>query len=296
MASKTKRRPPPPAYRRWLCRATAVSSAAAVAVVAFSGCGGGSKTSAGLPDASDYHSLLVNPTDPQKIVLGTHGGLYVSSDGGRRWRYDALSGNDAMNLAQPRGRTMWVAGHDVFKKSIDGGASWTDVRPVGLPTLDIHGFAVDPRNSDSLYAAVAGRGLYHSRDGGRSFSLASSGVGGNVMALAVLPQGPVLAGDMERGLLESKDGGTDWKPRLGAQVMGIAVNPSDPTHLLVTGRGIALSTDGGHSWQAVLDLPSGAGPVAWSPSSPSIAYVVGFDRTLYRSVDGGQSWQPVESS
>ena len=280
-----------------------VGLTAAIAVVALGGRGGNppsgstqQQASAGLPDTPDYHSLLVSPTNPRKLVLGTHYGLYGSSDGGHHWRFDALSGNDAMNLARPTGRTVWLAGHLVFKKSTDGGRTWTDVRPSGLPSLDIHGFAVDPRNPRTLYAAVAGQGLYRSRDGGRSFSLASQEVGGSVMALAVLPDSRVLAGDMQRGLLESRDGGTGWKPRLRAQLMGLAVNPSDPRRILATGQGIALSTNGGRSWRSVLDLPNGAGPVAWSASNPKLAYVVGFDRSFYRSLDGGASWHSVEGS
>ncbi len=314
MATKTKKnrragkRPPPPAprgttlpfYRQrpFLSLAAIVVAAvvAAVAVVATQRGGGGAAASAGLPDTPDYHSLLVNPTDPRKLVLGTHGGLYVSSDGGRHWRFDALSGNDAMNLARPRGDTIWLAGHEVFKKSVDGGATWSDVRPAGLPGLDIHGFAVDPRNPKILYAAVAGQGLYRSRDGGRSFSLASGQVGGSVMALAVLPDGRILAGDMQQGLLASSDGGASWKQTLRAQLMGLAVNPRDPKRLLAAGAGIALSTDGGRSWRSVLDLPEGAGPIAWSPSNPKLAYAVAFNRTFYRSIDGGASWQPVEGS
>src|SRR5207237_6374193 len=183
----------------------------ALAVVATQGGGGGSTASAGLPNTPDYHSLLVNPTNPRKLVLGTHIGLYVSSDGGRHWRFNALSGDDAMNLARPAGETIWLAGHEVFKKSSDGGATWSDVRPAGLPGLDIHGFAVDPRNPRTLYAAVAGQGLYRSVDGGVSFRLRSQRVGGAVMALAVLPSGRVLAGDMQQGLLESRDGGATWQ-------------------------------------------------------------------------------------
>jgi len=226
-------------------------------------------------------------------MLGTHVGLYVSSDGGGHWRFEALSGDDAMNLARPAGATVWLAGHQVFKKSSDGGATWSDVRPAGLPSLDIHGFAVDPRNPKVLYAAVAGEGLYRSRDGGRSFALASDQVGGNVMALAVVPDGRILAGDMRQGLLQSSDGGASWKQILRAQLMGLAVNPSDPKRLLAAGAGIALSTDGGRSWRSVLDLPDGVGPVAWSQSDPNLAYAVAFNRTLYRSGDGGKSWSAV---
>ena len=292
-----KQRAAPPQRQWWLYAGGAAGLAALAVVLALTVFHGGGNTgreeSAGLPETPDYHSLLVNPSSSQKLMLGTHVGLYASSDGGRHWRFDALSGDDAMNLARPAVATLWLAGHQVFKKSMDGGASWSDVRPAGLPSLDIHGFAVDPRNARILYAAVAGLGLYRSRDGGRSFSLASDQVGGNVMALAVLPGGRILAGDMQQGLLESSDRGASWKQRLRAQVMGLAVNSNDPKRLLATGAGIALSNDGGRSWRSVLDLPDGAGPVAWSRSNPRLAYAVGFNRTFYRSADGGKTWSAV---
>jgi photosystem II stability/assembly factor-like uncharacterized protein len=266
---------------------------ALVSAVAMLDNSGTAKASAGLPNTPDYHSLLVDPSDPQRLVLGTHGGLYVSDDGGRHWRFDALAGSDAMNLARPGRDTIWLAGHNVFKKSIDGGESWTDVNPSGLPSLDIHGFAVDPRNPKTLFAAVAGQGLYRSSDGGNTFSVASEEVGGSVMALAVMPDGRILAGDMQQGLLESGDGGANWKRTLRARLMGLAANPRDPKRVLATGAGIALTTDGGETWRSVVDLPDGAGPVAWSASNPKLAYVVGFDRTLWRSNDAGATWAAV---
>lgn len=275
--------------------ALALITVAAIAISLTLSRGGGnsSGTSAGLPNTSDYHSLLVDPANPQRLTLGTHNGLYVSGDGGRRWRFDSLSGDDAMNLARPQDSTIWLAGHNVFKKSRDGGATWTDVRPSGLPGLDIHGFTVDPRNELVLYAALAGQGLYRSQDGGKSFALVSDQVGGSVMGLVVLPNGRILAGDMQQGIVASGDGGRSWQSVVEAQAMGLAVNPADPSRLLATGGGIALSTDSGHTWRSVLDLPDGAGPVAWSKSNPKVAYVVGFDRKLYRSTDRGESWQTV---
>lgn len=288
---------PQPAQRRnwWLPAAAAAAVLVLGATVLAKQLGGGSKkTSVGLPQTSDYHSLLVSPSNPRTLTLGTHQGLYASANGGETWRFAALAGNDAMNLARPNGKTIWLAGHNVFKKSIDGGATWQDVRPDGLPSLDIHGFAVDPRNPETLYAAVAGQGLYRSADGGRSFAVVSNEVGGNVMALAVMPDGRLLAGEMEQGLLGSRDEGKSWRVALRAQVMGLAVNPSQPQRLLATGRGIARSLDGGRKWGVVLDLPDGSGPVAWAPSDAKLAYVVGFNRVLYRSTDGGASWKEVK--
>jgi len=280
--------------RRWLWPAAgAVTVVAASLVLAAVSGGSSSGSQPGLPNTPDYHSLLVDPANPSKLILGTHYGLYLSVDGGHHWRKDALDGNDAMNLARPSGSTVWVAGHMVFKKSTDGGASWSDVRPLGLPSLDIHGFAVDFRDPNTLYAAVAGQGLYVSKNGGRSFSLASTKVGGNVFAVAAMPDGRLLAGDLQQGLLVSRDGGKSWQRIVRAQILGLAVNPSDPKRVLATTAGIALSTDGGRTWKLVLKHPKGVGPIAWSKSNPKLAYAVGLDRVFYRSVNAGRTWQPV---
>jgi photosystem II stability/assembly factor-like uncharacterized protein len=281
--------------RRFLGLAAALAAAVvavAVAVVTTHG-GGGTKASTGLPKTPDYHSLSVSPTDANTILLGTHYGLYRSTDGGRTWVAEALSGRDAMNLARPTGRTLWTAGHYVLAKSTDGGRSWTDVRPRGLPTLDVHGFAVDPHRAGTLYAAVAGRGLFRSTDNGISFTPVSRAVGGAVMALALTPSGGVLAGDMQRGLLLSRDGGKSWRLILRAQVMGLAINPADPNRILAAGPGILLTTDGGRHWREPLEISQGAGPVAWAPASPKVAYAVGFDRRFYRSSDGGETWSAI---
>jgi photosystem II stability/assembly factor-like uncharacterized protein len=238
--------------------------------------------------------LLVAPGNPARLLLGTHQGLFGSSDGGRTWQKTGLSGHDAMNLARPAGKTIWVSGHNVLSKSADGGATWTEVRPTGLPSLDIHGFAADLEHPGRLYAAVAGQGLYQSRNNGRSFSLVSDEVGGAVFALAVLPDGRILAGDFRQGLVASRDGGKTWGLLLREQVLGLAANARNPSRLVATGRAIFLSDNGGRSWRRIFATGEPFGPVAWSSSRPSLAYAVGFDRSLYRSTDGGRSWHAVD--
>ncbi len=292
----------PGSSRPWLwvlAGAGAVAAVALIVGVAVTRSNGGPGTpavpaiAAGLPDTPDYHSLMVSPTNAKALLLGTHYGLYRSTDGGRTWASDALGGQDAMNLVRPGGQTLWVAGHMVLAKSVDGGKTWRDVRPIGLPGLDVHGFASDPRNSQTLYAAIAGTGLYRSTDGGNSFSVVSTDVGPAVMALAVMRDGRILAGDMQQGLMISRDGGRTWTRNLRAQLMSLALNPTESRRILASGPGVSLSTDGGDTWKRVLDIPDGGGPVAWSRSNPKIAYVVGFDRTLYRSTDSGRTWRAV---
>jgi photosystem II stability/assembly factor-like uncharacterized protein len=312
VATRTKRRPkrrPVQAPKRrveqkrigrwWPWAAGAAALALAIAIPAVILASGGSSEeaagtpTAGLPDTPDYHSLLVAASDAEALTLGTHDGLYQSSDGGRSWQSTTLAGQDAMNLGRAARGVTWTAGHNVLAKSTDGGQTWRDVRPDGLPHLDIHGFAVDPRDQRTLWAALAGQGLYRSNDGGASFELVTREVGGGVMALAVTPDGRILAGDMQQGLFVSEDGGKTWKSTLQAGLMGLAVNPNEPERIVATGPGILLSIDGGRNWDQVLPLEEGAGPVAWSPSKPRIGYVVGFDKTLYTTDDAGATWRPV---
>jgi photosystem II stability/assembly factor-like uncharacterized protein len=259
---------------------------------AESGREGPAAAAGGLPNTSDYHSLLAARSDPRHLMLGTHAGLYESLDGGRSWKQVALAGQDAMNLARSEGETAWAAGHNVLARSNDGGKSWSDVRPDGLPSLDVHGFAVDPRDQ-TLWAAVAGEGLYRSTDDGASFVLVTEEVGGNVMALAVTSEGRLLAGDMQQGLLVSENEGKEWRVAERVAVMGLAVNPDDPAVVIAAGPGILRSSDAGVGWEQVHAVAEGAGPAAWSESDPDIGYVVGFDRTLYRTDDRGRSWRPV---
>ncbi len=312
MATRTKRPPkrrPVQAPKRrveqkgigrwWPWAAGAAALALAIAIPAVILASGGSSeeaagtAAAGLPDTPDYHSLLVAASNAEAVTLGTHNGLYQSSDGGRTWRSTTLAGQDAMNLGRAKGGVTWTAGHNVLAKSTDGGRTWQDVRPDGLPHLDIHGFAVDPRDQSTLWAALAGQGLYRSKDGGQSFELVTREVGAGVMALTVTPDGRILAGDMQQGLFTSADGGKTWKVTLQAGLMGLAVNPKEPERIVATGPGILLSTDGGRTWDQVLPLEHGAGPVAWAPSTPRVGYVVGFDKTLYKTEDGGATWRPV---
>jgi photosystem II stability/assembly factor-like uncharacterized protein len=248
----------------------------------------------GLPHTPDYHALLVSPTNARHIVLGTHAGLYESNDGGRRWRTGELAGEDAMNLVRTRTGAVWAAGHNVLFRSGNDGRSWTEARPSGLPGLDLHGFAAHPRDADTLFAAVAGEGLYRSTDGGHTFQLVSTNVGPNVYGLALTPAGRILAADPKRGVYASDDGGRNWTVVLKDAAIGVAMSPSRPGSVLATGSGIFLSGDGGNRWRRVLAVEGGVGPVAWAPSDPRVAYAIGGERQLYRSTDGGRSWRAVQ--
>jgi photosystem II stability/assembly factor-like uncharacterized protein len=310
MATRTKRRPTPqkapkrrkaePKVRpfRWVTWPALIAIAAAGAFMLARGQAEAPERPVtpperGLPETSDYHAVFVDPADPKHLLLGTHAGVYESVDGGRSWEFAALEGQDAMHLVRTEGRVIWAAGHEVLAKSSDGGETWTDVRPDGLPGLDIHGFAVHPERPAVVYAAVAGEGLYRSDNGAESFELVSNEVGPDVMAIALTPDGRIFAGDGGDGILASEDEGKTWKRVSSAQAIALSVSPADPTRLLAAGAGIFLTTDGGETWNDVHAVDKGVAAVAFAPGDPTLAYAVGFDRKLYRSDDAGGSWKPV---
>jgi photosystem II stability/assembly factor-like uncharacterized protein len=61
----------------------------------------------------------------------------------------------------------------------------------------------------------------------------------------------------------------------------------------MTSRGVEESTDGGKTWHVKLKSDVMFGPVSWAPTTPDVAYAVGFDQSLWRSDDGGESWKKV---
>ena len=192
-----------------------------------------------VPKASDYHSLLVLPSDPNTLLLGTHTGSTARPTADARGSAAGLAGEDVMNLVQA-GSTILMGGHNVFAASTDGGKSWHAAKPSGLPSLDVHGLAVDPRNPKTVYAQVAMTGLYRSTDGGRSFSLFSSDVNGMMMQVAVTPAGSLVVGDMSRGIFLSSTG-KHWLNTAHGAVLGVAVDPRNPKRIVATGGGIAVS-------------------------------------------------------
>jgi photosystem II stability/assembly factor-like uncharacterized protein len=241
------------------------------------------------------HSLWVDPQDPDRLLVGVHGGLYRSSDGGRSWTLAALDGDDAMNVvgAADAG-PLWVAGHDVLERSEDRGRRFDPVRPAGLPGLDLHGYAVRDGRPQEIYAAVAGEGLFRSTDGGQSFAVASRAFGPSVFGMAIRGDGRIFAADPSQGLLVSEDGGRSFDlPIRGEGFVSVAIEQGRPGLVLVGGGpGVYLSRDGGRSY-AKSPVDHAVAAVATAPSDRRRVYAVGTDGLVFVSRDRAQTWSTV---
>jgi photosystem II stability/assembly factor-like uncharacterized protein len=142
-------------------------------------------------------------------------------------------------------------------------------------------------------------------------------IGGRVNTIAVHPLNPdiILLGYSQGGIYRTDNGGLDWKPvfddQVSLSISDITFDVMNPDYVFATtgdvnisgypflGSGIYRSEDAGLTWAfSGLNGTGVLSKVEVDPSNNSILYVgsmgypsqKGFEKGLFRSIDGGQSW------
>ena len=287
--------------------------------------------------------FAVHPTD-QRIIYAASasGGLWKTVNAGATWtpifeRQGSVS-MGAVTLDPKDPNTVWLGtgeqnnvrsslyGDGVYR-SKDGGATWEHM---GLrDSRHIGRILVHPDDSNTVYVAALGslwgpgeeRGLYRTRDGGKTWTrlLRPSQFTG-VVEVAMHPTNPnilyaatfqrerrqwsMIGGGTEGGLWRSTDGGDTWArvgngfPTTAAGRVGVTFCPGKPDMLYATAvgpdGGTFRSTDGGTSWERRnKDVQSHwyYGEVFCDPMNPERIYVP--TTPLSRSDDGGKTFTNV---
>ncbi len=282
---------------------------------------------------------------PGTFFMGaTGGGVWKTTDYGQSWTnvsdgYFATGSIGAIRVADSDPRVVYVgtgsdgirsnviAGRGVYK-STDGGASWEFIglRDAG----QIGAVLIHPSNPDVVFVAAIGhafgpsreRGVYRSRDGGRSWErvlFLSDSTGAADLEFA--PDDPrtvyasmwrverkpwtIISGAREGGVYRSVDGGDTWARLEGGLPDGLvgksdlAVSPADPDRLYVlieadAGAGLYRSDDRGDHFRLVstqaglLNRPFYYTNVDADPSDADVVYVN--NEGFFRSADGGRSF------
>ncbi len=270
------------------------------------------------------------PGRPNEFYFGaSNSGVWKTIDGGREWKpvFDSqpVASIGAVAVAASSPDVVYVGtgentlrdsagtGNGVYR-STDAGKTWTHVGLDG--THHIGKIAVHPHNPNvafvaaigQLYAASPDRGVFRTRDGGRSWQkvlFRNNDVG--AVDVVIDPSNPevVYAGlwNTRRppwytyaptngpggGIWKSTDGGSTWKqltnglPKDGIGRTGIAVSASNPKRVYAVIDDLLPDPDAPKNAEPLPPTRPG-GP-------PGVPQLGGF----FRSDDGGASWKRLSS-
>ena len=261
---------------------------------------------------------------PHEFYFGhVNGGVWKSIDAGRVWQpvFDSqpVASIGALAVAPSAPDVIYVGsgestlrdsvgyGNGVYK-STDAGKTWTHL---GLDaTQHIGKIAIDPRNPDVVFVAAIGhlyasnpeRGVFRSRDGGRTWQRVlhtNDDVGAVEVVIDPTDSNVVYAGlwNTRRppwftyaptngpggGIYKSTDGGNTWQqltnglPPRNIGRTGIAVSPSNPQRLYAVVDCLELE-------------PGAAPPAATAPDTRPTTSTSPQQGGFFRSDDAGASW------
>jgi hypothetical protein len=233
------------------------------------------------------NALAVDPTSPNTLYLGGGwGGVWKSTNSGVNWTAltDGWEWLTVSNIAvhPTNGNIIYIGTGDFaggigyqfgIMKSLDGGATWTNLGRAEFGTRAVSSIAIDPENPN-IVTVSTGRG-----SGGSGF------------------------------VWRSINGGTNWTNVLNAaqnwsQISIGALNTSNGSRAYYasaggTGGNVWRSLDRGASWSKLTTLAS-AGTnhsvisVCASPVFPDTVYmVVNADRQVHKSTDRGATWTNI---
>jgi photosystem II stability/assembly factor-like uncharacterized protein len=189
------------------------------------------------------------------------------------------------------------------ERSHAGSNRWTTNGPFGGSTTAIAAHPTDP----SIVLAGTAGGIFHSSDGGSTWTFSSAGVpsdsGINDLEFAASNPAIVFAGTYRSGLFKSTDGGHSWthvdRNFESTNLETVAIDPTNPRVVYTsTGFQTFKSVDGGATW---VELDPGfrhptiaAADLVIAPSAHDTIYAAGGD--WWRSKDGGATWNgPLQS-
>jgi photosystem II stability/assembly factor-like uncharacterized protein len=245
-------------------------------------------------------------------------------------------------LSQPNVYYFGATGGGVWKTT-DGGRRWEPVSDAYFDTGSVGAIGVSESDPNVVYVGMGespirgnvshGDGIYKSTDAGKTWKRTGLDDTRHIARVRVHPANPdvvyvaalghVFGPNDQRGVFRSRDGGKTWErildrgPKAGA--IDLILDPSNPRILYAgfwevhrkpwtlesggPGSGLWKSTDGGDTWSELTrnsGLPRGLWGkvgVTVSPANPERiwAIVEAEEGGVFRSDDGGKNWTRVNS-
>jgi len=251
---------------------------------------GATWTNIGLANTHYINSVLVDPRNPNIVLVGAMGdptasenrGVYKSTDGGKTWKKvlykDDMSGIADMTLDPNNPRVVYAA---MWKP-----AARVFFPPTGKPAPGPDSWIYKSTDEGSTWKMLAGDGMPSKKWGRTGLAVAPGDHGRRVFAIT------------SEGLYRSDDAGTNWHrvtddPRVvgNGYFSRVFVDPKNPDVVYVMQTCTYRSTDGGVHFSAFKGAPDGDDyHVLWIDPRNSDRMILGVDQGATISVDGGKTW------
>ena len=253
------------------------------------------------PDGTSAYAGIEYLSRPGHAVAVTLRGVYRTSNHGATWVrtaefpthvfYGGLAANP--NPAMADQVLAHGDGSNAILRSLDGGATWTAVRPVpGGSQVSAVAFSA---NGAVAWAAKTSGEVYRSADAGDTWTdlgaVASSPIT-RIEVDAVDPQVAYLHAGAD--LWRTANGGGTWTEISGAaNYFYIAASPVTSGLLLATGFTTDFeflrSVDGGNNF-ASTGIVDATGAMGFDPADGNRLFVVDGNRRIHISTNGGVAW------
>jgi photosystem II stability/assembly factor-like uncharacterized protein len=287
------------------------------------------------------------PSAPNRLFAGTRGdGVWLSEDFGKSWTKPSYGRPGpgkvrCLTLDAKDPNTVYAGGEPIeIFVTRDGGKNWRNLNsvweipwvasvtyPVAEVEPHVRDIALDPKDSDTIYAALQVGYMLKSQDGGASWKLLNKDLDADVHTIVIDPDetnkvfiatgGHDCRGGKVKGkaLYVSQDGGEGWSPTAldfsQEYSVPLAMHPRNPNVIYsalahgTPGRwrrsgtgadGIVVRTkDGGKNWQKVNGKFTQlnnyfTGAIAFDHGDPDYIYAAVSNGDLYMSSDAGDSW------
>ena len=262
----------------------------------------------GLDSTKQIPSILVDPHDPNLVMIAAQGdvhkksesrGVFRSTDGGKTWT-----------------RTLYVDDSTGLQK-----ITWAGDRPDVVLATSVRHY-VTPITGPARVPAAAGGGggggagaggagptqtkLFKSTDKGLTWREITGGglprlTGRTSVAVAMNTNGQRMFVIGNFGLYRSDDGGTTWRQMdaadrriangQGGYNCGVYVDPKNPDVVYTINTSSYKSTDGGNTFTGFKGAPGGDDPQQmWIDPTNGQRILMGLDQGAVVTLDGGATW------